>query len=167
MKITDKYVFFWNDLCSNFEFVDIEHKGNVFPTTEHAFMWEKAMFFGDKQIANELLTCKLPGLAKNLGRQVKNFDAGKWDEVCYEAMLVVNRIKWNQPKYKKFLLETEERILVEASPYDRIWGIGMKANEEGIEDEANWKGHNLLGKVLMDVRKEIQEKDKKDLVEQK
>ena len=164
MRITDNYVFFWNDLCSNFEFVDIEHKGNVFPTTEHAFMWEKAMCFGDKQIANELLTCKLPGLAKNLGRQVKNFDAGKWDEVCYEAMLVVNRIKWNQPKYKEFLLGTGDKTLVEASPYDRIWGIGMKANEEGIEDEANWKGHNLLGKVLMDVRKEIQEKDKKDLV---
>jgi len=156
MRKTDKYVFFWNDPFSNFEFVNIEHKGHKFPTTEHAYMWEKAIFFGDTKIAEEILTTDKPGLAKNLGRQVKGFDQEKWEEVAYDIMLEINRHKWRDTeKYSSMLLETGDRKLVEASPYDRVWGIGMGENDEGVEDESNWTGHNLLGKVIMQIREEL------------
>jgi hypothetical protein len=121
-------------------------------------MWEKAITFEDQAIADEILITKLPYEAKKLGRKIAAFDAAKWTEVCYKIMLDVNRPKWtDNDRLADLLLATGERVIVEASPYDKVWGIGMKQDDEGVDDESNWKGQNLLGKVLMDLRAELVE----------
>lgn len=156
MKITDKYVFFWQGPFSNWYSASFKMDGVSFLTTEQAFMWQKAMFFDDHEIAAKILSSDSPKAAKDLGRQVKNYNDAKWNEVRSQMMLHACNAKFAQNEEpRKLLLETGERILVEASPYDKIWGIGMGENEDGVENEANWKGLNLLGKVLMQVREKI------------
>lgn len=109
--------------------------------------------FGDEEIAAQCLKETNPKKVKELGRKVKGFDADKWSEVSYQIMVDVNIPKWEKLKDK--LLATGSRTLVEASPYDKIWGIGMHEDDAGIEDESNWQGMNLLGKALMEVRTKL------------
>ena len=92
--------------------------------------------------------------AKKLGRQVRNFDQLLWEEKRYEIVKIGNYHKFSQDEHlATFLKQTGDRILVEASPYDNIWGIGLSADAQGIENPHNWKGLNLLGFALMEVRK--------------
>lgn len=135
--------------------------GIVFNTTEHMFMWLKAIYFRDYITAKKILTAASPAAAKLLGRQVKNYDDVKWNEVRYTAMLYANLLKYTDNEYlAKFLLETGERILVEANGKrningtlaDPIWTVGLYEDDPLILDEANWAGLNLLGKVLMEIR---------------
>jgi ribA/ribD-fused uncharacterized protein len=156
MRITNNHVFFWDTEFSNFHPVKINYKGKEFLTTEHAFMWEKANFFEDQEIADKILEVKHPREAKKLGRQIEAFDATRWSEVCYKIMLDVNRPKWSDnSRLTELLLSTGKRVMVEASPYDKVWGIGMKQDDAGVDDESNWQGQNLLGKVLDELREEL------------
>ena len=123
---------------------------NTFACTEQAFMWEKAMYFKDYCVAEEILRTTVPIEAKRLGRKVKNFDSEIWMDVCQDYMYAVNLEKWKL--MKDILLSTGNKILVEASPYDTIWGVGLGENNDLILDEKNWKGTNFLGEVLMKVR---------------
>lgn len=158
MRVTENYVLFWNDEFSNFQPVTFEHKGEKFLTTEQAFMWEKAKFFKDEEIAAEVLKTAMPYACKKLGRKVKGFDGEAWGAVCYEIMLNINRHKYLENALFKVLLKnTGSRTIVEASPYDKVWGVGLGENHEDIEDESKWDGQNLLGKVLMELREEIYE----------
>ena len=97
-----------------------------------------------------------PKEIKALGRAVRNFDGKQWDEVKYSLVLTGNYNKFSQNKaLRGFLLSTGDRLLVEASPSDRIWGIGLSADDSRIHDPAQWRGENLLGFALMEVRDEI------------
>jgi ribA/ribD-fused uncharacterized protein len=134
------------------------HEGHKFFNSEQAFMWEKAKFFDDYEIAEQLLSESNPKYAKALGRKVKNFDDTMWAVASFPAMIVVNFAKWNSsPHLKELLISTHPKKLVEASPFDKIWGVGLAQDNDLILDEKNWKGMNLLGKVLMNVRREIME----------
>jgi ribA/ribD-fused uncharacterized protein len=118
-------------------------------------MWMKAITFGDETIALRiLLEGKNPKMAKTLGRLVKNYDDKKWNEIRYKVMVDANYFKYSQSEdLKKMLLnpEFDGKHFVEASPLDGIWGI--KCGEtEALDDESNWKGQNLLGKALDEVR---------------
>nr|WP_244895202.1 NADAR family protein [Gilliamella apis] len=94
-----------------------------YPTAEHYMMAEKARLFGDKQILSKILTANSPGLAKALGRQVKGFIPKIWDEHCFNIVINGNYAKFSQnSKLTDFILSTKQRILVEASPVDKIWG---------------------------------------------
>jgi len=120
-------------------------------------MWYKANIFGDTQTQTLIENQTNPKEVKKLGRLVKGFDETKWCELRTGSMFIVCYNKFDQNKaMKKELLETGSRHLVEASPYDKVWGVGLEENDPLILDEKNWRGLNLLGKVLMDVRNQFE-----------
>ena len=162
-----KYLFFWGHTpskdgsisksCfsqwwqSSFVVNSISYK-----TAEHWMMAEKARLFDDQEILNEIIVCDHPMEAKQLGRKVKSFDPDIWNRRKYEIVKQGNYHKFSQHKdLKEFLLSTKNRVLVEASPRDRIWGIGMSQNNENAENPNLWRGQNLLGFALMEVRDEL------------
>jgi ribA/ribD-fused uncharacterized protein len=157
MKTTDTHIFFLKEWLSNFKSCTIVSGDNTFSNTEQLFMYHKAIFFEDNDIAEKILITPVPYEAKALGRKVKDYDDSKWAKVRYEVMYQVNLLKYNQNEdLREKLLATGDKILVEVNPRDSIWGIAMDENNPDILDESKWRGQNLLGKVLMDVRVAIQ-----------
>lgn len=127
-------------------------------TAEHYMMAEKARLFSDQNILEKILSCAHPGEAKKLGRAVSGFDPEVWDKRCSDIVIAGNYHKFDQhPVLKEYILNTGSRILVEASPRDRIWGIGMSKNNPNAENPAGWRGRNLLGFALMEVRQRLLE----------
>lgn len=166
MKITDKHIFFYTEWPSNFAKTKFTWEAfgekHEFFCTEQAFMWAKAMYFNSPDEAKEILKTEAEGntpmKSKLLGRQVKNYDDKKWDLVRFSFMYEVNLCKYQQDKrLQEKLLDSkfDNKLFVEASPTDRIWGIGLCENDPNIDDETNWKGTNLLGEVITAVRKTI------------
>ncbi len=162
-----KYLFFWGHQPSmdgtttasclsqwwECEFVvdDILYK-----SAEHWMMAEKARLFKDEEILEKIINCESPGEAKKLGRQVRNFDVEIWNEHRYEIVKQGNHFKFEQNSdLKYFLLSTKNRVLVEASPVDSIWGIGLAKNNRKVYHPSQWQGQNLLGFALMEVRDEL------------
>ena len=154
---TETHVFFLRGVFSNFTSTPMmQYKGHSFQTTEQAFMWAKAQLFGDKDSARLILAEKNPAKAKELGRGVKGFNPTHWDINKEFLMYEVNLAKYSQfDDYKAVLLSTGEKQLVEVIGKDTIWGIGLYANDPRVLDEKQWRGQNLLGKVLMRVREEL------------
>ena len=125
----------------------------MFHNSEQAFMWEKALFFDDQIIAEMILQTPNPYANKQLGRQVRGFDADKWELESFSVMVAVNFAKFSQNKeLTTLLLSTGDKVLVEASPTDKIWGIGMHWKDDNCLDPKNWRGTNWLGEALMEVR---------------
>jgi ribA/ribD-fused uncharacterized protein len=132
--------------------------GVWFPTTEHYFMYVKALTFNDTEIASKVLKAVTPQDAKGLGRRVKNFDPTIWTNISYQVMLDANLLKYTQnPSLRIKLLETNDDHLVEGNPDDAIWGVALHWKDSKILNPDNWKGKNLLGKVLMEVRQTLRE----------
>jgi len=122
-------------------------------TAEHYMMWVKADIFGDYEISDKILKSKCPRQAKTLGRAVKKYDEKRWNEIRYRVVVAGNLRKFSaHPKLKEFLLSTGDKVLVEASPYDKIWGIGLGITDQRNQNPDNWTGENLLGFALMEVR---------------
>jgi ribA/ribD-fused uncharacterized protein len=122
-------------------------------------MWKKAMFFGDIETAYKIAHCKGPAEAKRLGRKVKNFDQQIWNQESFQIMVDVNTAKYQQkPRLKELLLSTGNKTIVEASPFDSIWGIGLHWEDDRVLNKEEWKGLNLLGGALMEVRDKFSEK---------
>lgn len=159
-----KFLFFWGHRplennaigksCFSQWFVkEFKHEGIGYQTAEHWMMAEKARLFKDKEAELKILKSNSAGEAKKIGREVKNFIPEIWDNHKFEIVKQGNYLKFNQNEdLKEFLLRTNKRVLVEASPYDAIWGIGMIASDENISTPSKWKGKNLLGYALMEVR---------------
>ncbi|GAB3711521.1 NADAR family protein [Spirosoma flavus] len=125
-------------------------------TAEHWMMAQKALLFGDQELVTKIIACKSPAEAKSLGRQVRNFDEAIWNNKRFEIVVQGNLQKFSQhPDLKEFLLNTKDRILIEASPVDNIWGIGLAADSDKAESPEEWKGLNLLGFALMEVRDQL------------
>lgn len=123
---------------------------------EQYMMAEKARLFRDYETLDEILKGSSPKKIKALGRRVRNFNEDVWNECKYNIVLKGNIAKFSQNgELKEFLLTTKERILVEASPYDKVWGIGMSADNKKIENPLMWNGENLLGFALMETREFI------------
>lgn len=153
MKTTDTHIFFLKEWLSNFKACTIISGESTFNNTEQLFMYHKAIFFEDYDIADKILITPVPYEAKALGRLVKGYVDEDWNKVRYFFMYQANLLKYTQNEdLKTKLLATGDKILVEVNPRDNIWGIGMDENNPDILDETKWKGQNLLGKVLMDVR---------------
>ena len=150
-----KYTFFWNGPFSNWYHSPFEYKGKQFENSEAAFMVCKAELFGDDLIAKQIIKNQNPRTVKALGRKVNNFDGEIWDKHKFNIMFEVCLEKFKQHEgCKKAILEANGKF-VEASPYDKVWGIEMAEGELGIEDPKNWKGQNLLGLVLDKVKENI------------
>ena len=161
-----KYVFFWGHTPSGsvvdqsclsqwFE-SEFSVDSIVFPTAEHFMMHRKAVLFDDAEVADRILSAKTPGEAKALGREVRDFENEKWESSRWDIVVAANVAKFSQnAELRKYLLGTGERVLVEASPVDAIWGIGLDRNTALHTHPSDWRGMNLLGFALMEVRDRV------------
>ncbi|ROT32593.1 NADAR family protein [Micromonospora sp. HM5-17] len=130
--------------------------GVRYATAEHYMMAGKARLFGDDTIAAQVLVAPSPGAAQALGRRVRGFDQEVWDAHRFDLVVAGNMAKFGQhPELRDYLLGTRDRVLVEASPIDRIWGIGLAATDPRAADPTRWRGLNLLGFALMRVRRQL------------
>lgn len=135
---------------------DFLFQGRRMCCMEQCMMWGKALTFQDEETARKILESSDPQQIKKLGRQVKNFDEAVWNEIKHSLILNGNYSKFTQNEaLRHFLLSTGDSVLVEASPYDCIWGVGLDAGNPDVRDPRKWKGQNLLGFALMEVRDEI------------
>ena len=135
-------------------------EGRTFRTAEHYMMWRKAMMFGDVSAADRIVAAGHPRQAKMLGRGVRGFDEQSWVDRRFAVVVDAGIAKFGQdPSLRDFLLGTGKRVLVEASPADRIWGIGLSATDDRAADPARWKGLNLLGFALMQARDQLRGQD--------
>lgn len=133
-----------------------EFDGIHYPTAEHFMMAEKARVFGDAETLAKILAATAPDQVKALGRQVRGFKEEVWAEVRFSAVVTANRAKFSQnPVLRAFLLGTHPQVLVEASPVDSIWGIGLAADHADATQPERWQGLNLLGFALMEVRESL------------
>lgn len=133
-----------------------EVDGDKYNCAEQYMMAEKARVFHDSETWGKIMLSSSPREIKALGREVRNFDAEQWLTVSKDIVVKGNLHKFAQNKdMLDFLKNTGDKILVETSPCDTIWGIGMSERDEGVEDPHNWKGSNLLGFALMEVRDEL------------
>lgn len=162
-----KYVFFWehtppsdgsiNQSCfSQWYGAPFEVNGILFPTAEHYMMAQKALLFEDQAAYQNILNSSHPGEAKSIGRTVQEFNQSIWDSNRFEIVVQASYYKFSQNELlKQYLLNTASRVLVEASPRDTIWGIGMAQDHPRVELPPAWKGLNLLGFALMEARKRL------------
>ena len=127
-----------------------------YPTAEHYMMASKARLFDDDQALGRILKAAHPSEAKSFGRGVKNFVPDIWSANCFEIVVKGNLAKFSQNvSLGNFLLNTGSRVLVEASPRDTIWGIGLSEKDDEANQPIRWKGKNLLGFALMEVRSQL------------
>lgn len=161
MRVTDEYVFFWQEYFSNWAYAQgglklkIGKEEHTVPTSEHLFMIFKAQYFKDDETVQKMLEAKTPKDVKALGRQVKGFDPEKWDAISSRYMTKAVTMRYEQDKkFAKMLTDKkyEGKTFVEASPYDKIWGIGMNEDDPDVEDKSKWQGQNKLGKCLTALR---------------
>lgn len=160
---TNTHIYFWGSVLSNFAPAKITFAGIDFHTSEQLFMFLKAKYFEDHDMADMIATRgQDPKDAKRFGRKVKGFNNEEWEGSREDMMYIACQRKFMDEDLLKQLLETGDKVIVEGSPYDKIWGVGLAYDGEEILDEENWNGLNLLGKVLMRVRTDI-----KDVITQK
>lgn len=166
-RVTDQFVFFWNGRFSQWYSSAFTIGDLTYNCAEQWMMYQKACVFGDLETAVKVLESTNPKEQKSLGRSVKGFNDGVWNLLMIDIVRVGNLAKFTQnPELGDYLLETGDLVIVEASPYDKIWGIGMGMTDAGIDNPKNWKGLNLLGHVLNTVRDDVKknkEADEKDL----
>lgn len=167
IDLTQKFIFFWghqptkdgtiSKTCfSQWWLSEFEVNGLKYKTTEHWMMAKKALLFDDKDIFKKILEVKTPAEAKKLGREIRNFDEQIWLDNRFEIVKEGNFHKFSQSiELRNFLINTKNRILIEASPVDAIWGIGMASDHKDINNPEKWRGLNLLGFALMEVRDEL------------
>jgi ribA/ribD-fused uncharacterized protein len=164
-KITDNsktHFFFWQTTSpfSNWHPADYTLNNINFNCSEQGVMYDKAILFGDNNVAQKILNCNQSQqkLMKNLGREVSGFNETTWRKNRVEIYKKHCKAKFSQNLHlKQALLNTTGKILVEASPNDRIWGIGMHKNEALVTPPNEWKGLNLLGKILTEIRNEFEQ----------
>jgi ribA/ribD-fused uncharacterized protein len=162
-----KYLFFWGHqpqrdgsigpgALSQWWHSPFTIDGTSYATAEHWMMAGKARLFGDEEIVPRILAARTPAEAKNLGRLVRGFDEERWAAHRFDLVTEGNTAKFGQdPALRAYLLGTANRVLVEASPLDRVWGVGLAADNERVADPARWRGLNLLGFALMQARAEL------------
>ncbi|TXI85135.1 MAG: NADAR family protein [Crocinitomicaceae bacterium] len=154
----EEFEFFWesDSPFSNWHKSDFLLNGIKFNCAEQAMMYGKAMCFGDNETAQEILKTKKPRDQKALGRKVKNFDSKIWDEKGKKVVYEACKAKFTQnPHMHEALMKTSGKTLVEASPYDTIWGIGLFASDIRAKSRDTWRGKNYLGELLTTLREEL------------
>ncbi|XP_063414875.1 uncharacterized protein LOC134696847 [Mytilus trossulus] len=159
-----EFEFFWKSHSpySQWYLSDFTVDGITFNCTEQFMMYSKAKLFKDKETASEILAEHEPREHKRLGRQVKNFDQNTWDDNCMDIVIRGNKAKFEQNEdLMTTILKTFPKTLAEASPFDRIWGIGLSADDPRALNKETWKGKNLLGHALTKIRDRFVEKKEK------
>jgi ribA/ribD-fused uncharacterized protein len=154
MKITSTHIYFWKGFLSQwFKSHMVDDNRIIYNCCEQYMMYQKALLFKDFEIAAKIIRSESPKDQKDLGRSVKGFNEERWMKLREAIVERANILKFMQnDDLKKQLIETGDRIIVEATPVDCIWGVGLDEDDPRILDEKNWRGLNLLGKSLMNVR---------------
>lgn len=159
---SSKFVFFWKEAeldpgcLSQFWPAAFTVDGVGYPTAEHWMMSSKARLFADEEAVEVILRSPSPEAAKAAGRRVRGFSEAEWAAARYEIVVAGNLAKFTQnDDLGRFLASTGDMVLVEASPLDRVWGIGLDASDERAASPARWRGSNLLGFALMEVRERL------------
>jgi ribA/ribD-fused uncharacterized protein len=158
IRRTERFTFFFRPEApfSQWYPARFELAGKLFSCAEQYMMYGKAILFGDAEVAAEILAAVAPKQHKALGRKVQNFSDVTWKANREVIVTDGSCAKFTQnPELRQALLDTAGTELVEASPFDRIWGIGLAATDKRAEDPAQWRGQNLLGKILTRVRDEL------------
>lgn len=159
MEIKDKkeeFAFFWGGTMSNWAKSKFIIDGVEFCTCEQYMMYKKALMFGDFDVAKKIMATTNPREQKAFGREVKGFNKDTWEKYCREIVYDANVAKFTQnPDMMDELMFTAGKTLVEASPQDVIWGIGLAADNPLAKDRATWKGTNWLGQAIERVREDI------------
>ena len=148
VRITNEFVFFWGGWPSQWAKSPFKIDGIPYNCCEQYMMAEKARVFCDHAIEAEILTTGSPATQKALGRKISDFDAEKWNSVCRGIVYEGNLAKYEQNNDLRIqLLQTGKRTIVEASPRDRIWGIGMGAKNPMAKVPAKWRGRNVSNQL--------------------
>jgi ribA/ribD-fused uncharacterized protein len=151
-----EYTFFWGHQPAKDGRITKTCFSQWYATAEHWMMAEKARLFGDAEVLAQILKTGDPREAKALGRKVSDFNDSVWNKNARSLVTEGNVAKFSQNEdLRNFLISTGDSVLVEASPYDRIWGIGLKSDDERAQHPKSWQGQNLLGFALMDVREQL------------
>lgn len=161
---SENYVFFWQTSSpfSNWHPAKYTHEGIEFNCSEQGVMYDKAKLFGDDETAQKILECNESEQRemKELGRKIRNFNEDTWNKNKVDIYTNHCRAKFVQNEHLKTkLLETGTKTLVEASPYDKVWGIGLHERDAKIIHPSKWPGQNLLGKILTSIRDELEQKN--------
>jgi ribA/ribD-fused uncharacterized protein len=151
-----KLVWFWGGEFSNFYKCTFEENDIIYNCSEQYFMAKKALLFNDMEMYDKIMKSNNPKQQKGHGRKVKKFNEDIWNSACEEIMFNGNLLKYTQNEdLKNLLLATENKEIVEASPYDKIWGVGIGPKDERIQDKNSWNGQNKLGICLMKIRDQL------------
>lgn len=141
------------DVFSNWHRCQFSYRGFTFTSVEQFMMLSKAKLFADERSAIAIMATNDPAQQKAIGRKVAGFDESLWNRKRESIVYVGCREKFAQNRaMRSVLMASNPTVLVEASPWDRIWGVGLDARDPGIADPSQWRGQNLLGKTLMRVR---------------
>ena len=150
------FTFFWHGPFSQWQYSEFTVAGTKYTHAEQFMMHSKALVFNDHEVAKKILQTTTPKEQKALGRTVKNFDARQWGQFSEGVVYTGSYAKFTQnPELLEHLLATEGTTLVEASPLDKIWGIGLGADNPKAQDRSQWRGLNLLGEILTRVREAL------------
>lgn len=154
----EKFTFFWHTASpfSQWHPADFIVNGLQYTSAEQYMMHQKALLFGDLKIAERIMSTNSASVQKKLGRQVKGFDQTVWEAECQRIVYEGNQAKFTQnEELLAALLATRGTTLVEASPDDRIWGVGLAEDNPRIRNRSTWRGTNWLGEILTRLREEI------------
>ena len=160
LRITDRYVFFWGGWPSQWHKSKFVIDRVRYNCCEQYMMAEKARLFGDRDAERDILREHDPRKQKALGREVRRFDEESWRSVCRAIVYSANLAKFEQnADLRELLLKTSPRTLVEASPSDSIWGIGLAKDDLRADQPEQWPGTNWLGIALGQVRETLEARD--------
>ena len=154
--ITDKYVFFWGGVFSQWAPSKFSLNGVEYNCAEQYLMAAKAILFNDTNAHKQIMGTTSPAYQKSIGRKVKGFIVSVWEKRCRDIVYEANYAKFTQnPHMLVELIQTGDREIVEASPEDKIWGIGLHESDPRCLDKEQWNGKNWLGIIIMKVRETI------------
>ncbi len=152
----ETFTFFWKHRLSQWHPAPFVVGGISFNCAEQFMMYNKALLFADLDAASRILASESPRDQQAIGRSVRGYDESIWSLFREGIVLAGNFARFNQnADQRELLFSTRGTTLVEASPYDRIWGIGLRADDPRAKDRARWQGLNLLGETLTRVREAL------------
>lgn len=154
MKTINNYTFFWKDKIAQWNMTSFkDNEGVEYNCAEQYMFARKAKLFNDLEHYEKIMESDSPAEHQKLGRKIKNFDQGLWNSNKVGIVTLGNIFKFSQNKdLRDILLSTKNTILVEASPYDSIWGVKLSVDDPDILDSSKWNGENLLGYILTNIR---------------
>jgi len=156
----EDFILFWNGIYSQWHPSNFTIDGREYNCCEQYMMAKKALTFNDQESYKMIMYSDNPRDQKAFGRRVKNFNAEVWSVISREVVYQANYAKFTQnPELRKQLMATGDLEIVEASPYDKIWGIGLGEEDPRAWDKSTWEGTNWLGEAIMRVRETLRKEE--------